>query len=91
MGDLLNLRALTDLELVSLIEKASVELKNRLASGVSDSVSVGSYEQVSEAAGSTSQLKKPWACGYECRWCPAACTRAQGHKNHSCYEHRHRR
>ena len=91
MGDLLRFSALSDLELVDLIEKASAELKNRLSSSAqSDAVSVGSYEPVSEVA-SSSQLKKPWACGYECRWCPAACTRAQGHKNHSCYEHRHRR
>ena len=91
-GDLLRLSALTDLELINLIEKASAELKGRLASSTqSDTVSVGSYEPVSECAASTSRLKKPWTCGYQCKWCPSACTRAEGHKNHSCYEHRHRR
>ena len=36
-------------------------------------------------------LLEPWSCGYRCRWCQSACTRAEGHYRHSCYEHRHRR
>ena len=36
-------------------------------------------------------LRRPWACGFHCRWCDSACTRAEGHKHHSCWEHRHRR
>ena len=36
-------------------------------------------------------LKKPWTCGYCCRWCSEPCGRKEGHTFHSCYEHRHRR
>ena len=93
MGDLLNLSALSKVELICLIEKASTELRQRLttSSGASDSFSVASFEPVGESTATGSELKKPWTCGYECRWCKAPCTRAEGHKNHSCYNHRHRR
>lgn len=36
-------------------------------------------------------LRSLWRCGFHCRWCDRPCTRAEGHKHHSCYEHRHRR
>ena len=43
------------------------------------------------APGTAPGLTRPWTCGFACRWCDQACTRKEGHNNHSCYEHRHRR
>ena len=65
MGDLLNLNALSNIKLMSLIKKASTELKHRvgIAGATSDSHSVMSFGQVSEAAGPShtrSELKSPW-------------------------------
>ena len=97
MGDsLINFSKLSDLEIVEIINSASAELHKRLQ-GVPQSPragSTGSFERVGYSPGEPSEqsgLKKPWTCGFECRWCKAACTRKEGHKNHSCFEHRHRR
>ena len=48
-------------------------------------------EEGLEAGANNRPLLEPWSCGYRCRWCQRACTRAEGHTRHSCYEHRHRR
>ena len=97
MGDsLIHFTKLSDVEIVEVIKSASAELHKRLQ-GVPQSPragSTGSFERVGYSPGEPSQstgLKKPWSCGFEYRWCKAACTRQQGHKNHSCFEHRHRR
>ena len=51
----------------------------------SSSSSTRAAEQVGEA-----HLVDP-NCGYRCRFCVAACTRAPGHKLHSCYECRYKK
>lgn len=91
----LNLKELSDGALVNLIHSATTELHSRLAKASINRVdSAGSFEKVDQhSSGSTGirQLKEPWSCGFKCRWCDSAWTRQEGHKHHSCYDHRHRR
>ena len=98
MGDK-PLGELTIIELLNLLDRVSAELRQRQLVYASsfdnqDSFSTGSFERVepSEQLPLPSRpLRTPWTCGYTCRWCSQACTRKEGHCNHSCYEHRHRR
>ena len=93
-GDL-DLKRLSDETLVNLIHGATTELHSRLAkANFNRSESAGSFEKVDHLpldSKGGKQLKEPWSCGFKCKWCESACTRHEGHKNHSCYEHRHRR
>ena len=86
------LSELSDEALVDLIHSATTELHARLARA-KRSESAGSFEKVDtpSVSSGSKQLKVPWSCGFQCKWCESACTRHEGHKNHSCYEHRHRR
>ena len=92
---MVDLKKLSDEALVDIIHGATTELHSRLAkSSVNRSESTGSFERVDPTASesqSGKQLKKPWTCGYTCRWCESACSRKEGHTYHSCYDHRHRR
>ncbi len=88
------LSELSDTALVDLIHSATTELSLRLAkANFKRSESAGSFEKVDtpSVASGSKPLKVPWSCGFQCKWCECACTRQEGHKNHSCYEHRHRR
>ena len=97
MGD----KALSDLtiiELLNLLDSVSAELRQRQVAYVRsfelDSCSTASFEKVDPvepSSSSTRPLLRPWTCGYTCKWCSNPCTRKEGHCNHSCYEHRHRR
>lgn len=93
-GDL-DLKKLSDEALVDLIHSATTELHSRLAkASIRRADSAGSFERVDPQSTSSTgdqQLRVPWSCGFQCRWCKSACTRQEGHKNHSCYDHRHRR
>ena len=89
---------LTNLELVELHNKVSLELQRRLLSGDADNQSVGSYSVIdppTPAASSGNQgpggLLIPFRCGYQCKWCPRECTRREGHRYHSCFNCRRRR
>ena len=101
MGDtaIIDCSTLTTDQLLVLLQAVSSEVSKRLklaeeevaseAYTVVDPPSTGqsSAPVVSPETG----LLQPFRCQFECRWCKSRCTRQEGHKNHSCYEHRHRR
>ena len=85
-------------DLLSIFDAIWATLKKRLgngnpaASSMPDASSTSSFCVVEDAEQqSRPPLRTPWSCGFRCRWCEEACTRAEGHKHHSCFEHRKRR
>lgn len=81
--------------LLQSIQDIVVELSARDQSVVQPEREPGIGAESASAGTSSSTaapvLKEPWSCGYRCQWCEQPCKRKEGHSNHSCYEHRHRR
>ena len=81
--------------LLQTVQDITKVLQQRLDTPVNvwDSAAGGKGATTEPAASSSTAqgLTRPWTCGFACRWCDNACTRKEGHNNHSCYEHRHRR
>ena len=79
--------------LLESIQQITATLKDReeRASSSWEVASANSAPETQQTEEDSQGLKKPWTCGYSCKFCSQACLRREGHKNHSCYEHRHRR
>ena len=83
--------------LLETIQQITDTLKKREELSGSSGSSVWDLAGDSGAAGAqqpeynSQDLRKPWTCGYSCRWCDEPCQRKEGHTYHSCFEHRHRR
>ena len=79
--------------LLESIQQIAAVLKDRedKASSSWDVASDSSAGGVQQPELTAQGLKKPWTCGFCCRWCEEPCLRKEGHTFHSCYNHRHRR
>ena len=98
MGDaaIIDCSVLTTSQLLTLFKAVSSEVARRLREAESDSAS--DYSVIDPPTSSASSqpvaappLLQPFRCPFACRWCEGQCTRREGHKYHSCFEHRHRR
>lgn len=99
MGDsaIIDCSVLTTPQLLSLFRAVSSEVSKRLSLSEVDSSSDAfsvidpTPDSAQSSAASGTGLLQPFRCPFACRWCDERCTRNEGHKHHSCYEHRHRR
>ena len=98
MGDaaIIDCSVLTTNQLLVLFQAVSEEVARRLRDA-EDSTSEYLFVEPppsrssAQSSSAAPPLLQPFRCPYSCRWCEERCTRREGHKYHSCFDHRRRR